>query len=94
MASYNIVYPASNDFTNSPPKGAADAVAHMTQRAAACPGTKFALGGWSQGAMVVHDISSSISAGLKAKIVAIAVFGKSSLVPPFHMTPPVVYTFY
>ncbi len=49
VSAYNVVYPASQDFTNSPPQGAADALSHMAATAASCPNTKFALAGWSQG---------------------------------------------
>ncbi|KAI5803921.1 cutinase [Geopyxis carbonaria] len=71
--SYAVVYPASADFVGSPPQGASDALKHMQETAASCPDTKFALGGYSQGAMVVHDVN--VSAELKAKVVAVAVFG-------------------
>lgn len=71
--SYAVVYPADEDFVGSPMQGATDAENHIKSRAAACPDMKFALAGYSQGAMVVHDVK--LSSDLQAKVVAVAVFG-------------------
>lgn len=71
--SYAVVYPADEDFVGGPTQGASDAESHIKTRAAACPNMKFVLAGYSQGAMVMHDVK--LSADLEAKVVAIAVFG-------------------
>ncbi|MBF6327860.1 cutinase family protein [Nocardia transvalensis] len=53
-SAYRVNYPA--DLTNaySMGMGSADLVAHVAGRAAACPGQRFVLVGYSQGAAVVH----------------------------------------
>lgn len=71
--SYAVVYPASEDFVNGPTTGATDAENRLKSRTSACPNMKFVLGGYSQGAMVVHDVK--VSSDIQSKIVAIAVFG-------------------
>lgn len=85
---YSVVYPATSNFITSAAIGSANAVRHLTTRAAECPETKFALSGYSQGtksisivkcssliagAMVVHGMRPD--AALKDKVVGIAVFG-------------------
>jgi len=67
--------------------GATDLTNHVVSQAAACPNTRFVLGGYSQGASVV-DIAigmnttlgrgSVIPASLSGRIGAIAVFGNPS----------------
>ncbi|KAA0018514.1 cutinase family protein [Antrihabitans cavernicola] len=58
VGSYAVNYDASNDFNNriglaaSVLNGVRDAQAHLDFMAAACPGTKIVLGGYSQGAVV------------------------------------------
>ncbi|GAB4590078.1 cutinase family protein [Nocardia sp. IFM 10818] len=52
MSAYRVNYPA--DLTFSIGLGSADLVAHLTQQAQACPGQRFVLVGYSQGAVVVH----------------------------------------
>ncbi|KAL7275938.1 hypothetical protein RUND412_001095 [Rhizina undulata] len=73
LSTYAVVYPASVDFAIGPSTGAADVKKRITSRAAECPDMKFALAGYSQGAMVVHGVNLSVN--LKAKISSIAVFG-------------------
>ncbi|KAL7271356.1 hypothetical protein RUND412_005895 [Rhizina undulata] len=73
LSTYAVVYPASVDFAFGPGKGASDIEKRITARAAECPNMKFAVAGYSQGAMVVHSIK--LSTELKSKIAAIAVFG-------------------
>jgi len=72
-AGYAVVYPADEDFVGGPKTGASDAENRIKTRAAACPNMKFALGGYSQGAMVVHGIT--LSDDLKSKIASVVVFG-------------------
>jgi hypothetical protein len=56
---YQVVYPASGDFVNSPNVGVSDALAHMHAKAAQCANTRFFLTGYSQGAMVVTRVLQS-----------------------------------
>lgn len=42
------------EYTTTPRQGATDAQNHIAAQAAACPDQKFAIGGYSKGAMVVH----------------------------------------
>ena len=54
---YAVNYPASEDFVPSVNAGTSDASAHVTSTIANCPNTKFVLGGYSQGAMVIDQIT-------------------------------------
>lgn len=57
VAVYSVNYPASFDFANSVPIGAADAAGHTQWMAENCPNTKLVLSGLSQGAGVVDLIT-------------------------------------
>jgi cutinase len=52
VSAYAVDYPASYDFLLAA-DGATDATNHIAATAAACPSTRFVLGGYSQGAAVV-----------------------------------------
>ncbi|HUB57417.1 MAG TPA: cutinase family protein, partial [Mycobacterium sp.] len=54
---YAVNYPASEDFIASSNAGTGDANAHVTSTIANCPNTKVVLGGYSQGAMVIDQIT-------------------------------------
>jgi cutinase len=54
---YAVNYPASDDFVASVNAGTSDANAHVTSTIANCPNTKVVLGGYSQGAMVIDQIT-------------------------------------
>lgn len=89
---YAINYPATYDFMAAA-DGAIDATNHIAGMAERCPGTRFILGGYSQGAAVVDmlmgipplgnkvgDVGSAppLPAGLADKVAAVAVFGNPS----------------
>ena len=82
-------YPATYDFLAAA-DGAADATNHILATAAACPSTRFVLGGYSQGAAVVDmllgipplgnkvgDVGSAppLPSSVANKVAAVAVFG-------------------
>jgi cutinase len=84
VSTYAVNYAA--DFTQaSAGPGSRDLVAHVTSVAASCPGTKFVIGGYSQGATVVSNAvglktpSSVTGAVLPAAVAdrvrAVVVFG-------------------
>ncbi|KAA9159751.1 cutinase family protein [Amycolatopsis acidicola] len=83
VTSYAVDYAADLAQTSAGP-GATDMTRHVTSVASSCPGTKFVLGGYSQGASVT-DISigiptllgtgETIPSALAPRIAAVAVFG-------------------
>lgn len=60
VSSYAVAYAANSSQTSAGP-GATDMSAHIASVAAACPGTRFVIGGYSQGATV-----TSIAVGIRA----------------------------
>lgn len=83
VSSYAVDYAANTSQTSAGP-GATDMSRHVSEVAAACPGTRFVLGGYSQGATVT-DIALGIRTGtttgtpvpaaLADRVVAVVVFG-------------------
>jgi cutinase len=86
---YAVNYPASDDFIASTNAGTSDANAHVTSMIANCPNTKMVLGGYSQGAMVIDQITiaqfpiagfvpATLSADQADHVAALALFGNPS----------------
>jgi alpha-beta hydrolase superfamily lysophospholipase len=59
----------------SPQQGTQDAVKHMEQQAAACPGMKFAMGGHSQGGFVTTGAIPKLPKNILSRVVAVTMFG-------------------
>jgi cutinase len=88
VTGYAVEYPAGFD-PGSPGQGIVDTVEHVTTQAAACPGQKFVLVGYSQGAQVIDgalgvDTTGTINGGpppavippaVAPRITAVALFG-------------------
>ncbi|GHF86619.1 cutinase [Amycolatopsis bartoniae] len=83
VSSYAVNYAASYDQTSAGP-GATDMSNHITTTAAQCPNTKFAIGGYSQGASVtdiaigirtVLGTGQTIPTNLASRVVAVVAFG-------------------
>jgi cutinase len=83
---YAVNYPASEDFVPSVNAGTSDASAHVQSTIANCPNTKLVLGGYSQGAMVIDQITiaqfpiagfvpMTLSADQADHVAALALFG-------------------
>ena len=83
---YPVNYPASEDFVPSVNAGTSDASAHVQSMIANCPNTKMVLGGYSQGAMVIDQITiaqfpiagfvpATLSADQADHVAALALFG-------------------
>lgn len=83
---YSVNYPATFDFPNSVPIGAADAAARVQWMADNCPGTRLVLSGISQGAGVIDLITmdqrplgewtpTPMPPGVANHVAAVAVFG-------------------
>jgi cutinase len=86
---YAVNYPATDDFSNSASAGANDASAHVRYMAANCPNTRMVLGGYSQGALVIDQITiaqapvagfvpETLSADQADHVAALALFGNPS----------------
>lgn len=89
FATYAVNYPASYNFLSTQ-NGANDAAARIADMTGRCPGTRLALGGFSQGASVVSMLAGVAPIGdrigsigsapplppdLAANVAAVAVFG-------------------
>ncbi|SQE00345.1 Cutinase [Parafrankia sp. Ea1.12] len=83
VASYAVNYAADYAQTSAGP-GATDMTRHVKATAAACPNTKFVLGGYSQGASVTDisigiptflDLGETIPKELAPRVAAVVVFG-------------------
>lgn len=92
VSAYGVNYPATYDFLAAA-DGATDATNHILATAAACPSTRFVLGGYSQGAAVVDmlvgipplgnkvgEIGSAppLPDSVAGKVAGIAAFGNPS----------------
>jgi cutinase len=86
---YPVNYPASEDFVPSVNAGTSDASAHVQSMIANCPNTKMVLGGYSQGALVIDQITiaqapvagfvpETLSADQADHVAALALFGNPS----------------
>jgi len=76
LSTYAVNYPASINFLSTG-SGADDARVHLGALAAACPATRFVLGGFSQGAAVI-----SMLAGVPPLGERIGNFGSAPPLPP------------
>jgi cutinase len=83
---YPVNYPASEDFVPSVNAGTSDASAHVQSMIANCPNTKMVLGGYSQGALVIDQITiaqfpiagfvpETLAADQADHVAALALFG-------------------
>ncbi|CUA77716.1 putative cutinase Mb2006c [Rhizoctonia solani] len=70
---YSVPYDTRAEYGSTVTAGATMTVDYITAQAARCPSQRFALGGYSKGAMVIH--SMNLSSALKSKVDAIVVFG-------------------
>jgi cutinase len=86
---YAVNYPATEDFVPSVNAGTSDASAHVQSMIANCPNTKMVLGGYSQGALVIDQITiaqmpvagfvpETLSADQADHVAALALFGNPS----------------
>ncbi len=86
---YAVDYPASDDLVPSANAGTVEANAHVNGVAASCPNTKLVLGGYSQGAFVIDQITISqapvagyvpdnLTADVADHVAALALFGNPS----------------
>lgn len=60
------------------PAGSTEMLRLINLASTQCPGTKIVLGGYSQGAQLVHNAAKSLTAAVTAKIAASELFGRSN----------------
>ncbi|MCM6772160.1 cutinase family protein [Nocardia sp. CDC159] len=95
-SAYRVNYPADLTDSLSIGRGSADLVAHLAHQAAVCPGQRFVLVGYSQGAAVVHtalgtgvtlDVPGAVRAGgeLGGRIAAVLLFGDPLRLIGWHL---------
>lgn len=75
MGVYPVNYPASAAFASSARAGAGDVVAHVNDMIGRCPGTRLVLGGFSQGAGVMHLATRALPPQAIDHVAAVAIFG-------------------
>jgi len=71
---YAVHYPADASAT-SKSSGVSDTLKRLNQQAKECPGEKFALVGYSQGASVMHSAAPQIDGAVAQKIIAFVMYG-------------------
>lgn len=102
---YSVNYPASFDFANSVPVGAADAASRVQSMADNCPTTRLVLSGISQGAGVIDLITmdqrplgewtpTPMPAQVANHVAAVAVFGNPAGTIPGGGRLPAMSTLY
>ncbi|KAF8171580.1 cutinase [Mycena galopus ATCC 62051] len=74
------------------PAGSKTMASLINQAASQCPSTQIAIGGYSQGAQLVHNAASMLSATVTARIAAVVLFGDPdrvgrSTLPPVGTVP-------
>jgi cutinase len=74
VTGYAVQYPATFA-ESSPGKGVEDILSHLGNSTIACPEQKYALAGYSQGAIVLHRVAVEIPDATLEKIIAAVTFG-------------------
>jgi alpha-beta hydrolase superfamily lysophospholipase len=69
---YPVNYPAA---MGSQGQGTTDILRHLNEKIKACPNTKYALGGHSQGGFAVVDAGPKFTKEMLSRIVAVTMFG-------------------
>jgi cutinase len=75
VRTHDLVYPATFAYARSKQAGVAALRARLSQTSAACPGTRFVLIGYSQGADVIGDTLASGDVPAGDRVGAVALFG-------------------
>ncbi|KAG8730163.1 hypothetical protein FRC12_020448 [Ceratobasidium sp. 428] len=76
-SAYGVPYDTRAEYFTTVAAGARTTEAYIAKQAAACPNQRFIIGGYSKGALVVHQIN--LSSALKSKVASINVFGDPAL---------------
>ncbi|KAG8713792.1 hypothetical protein FRC09_018330 [Ceratobasidium sp. 395] len=77
VSAYPVPYDTRAEYVTTVAAGARTTEAYIAKQAAACPSQRFILGGYSKGALVVHQIN--LSSALKSKVASVNVFGDPAL---------------
>ncbi|KAG8713791.1 hypothetical protein FRC09_018329 [Ceratobasidium sp. 395] len=77
VSAYGVPYDTSAEYFSTVAAGARTTEAYIAKQATACPSQRFIIGGYSKGALVVHQIN--LSSALKSKVASINVFGDPAL---------------
>lgn len=75
---YAVNYPATEDYVASAYAGVDDMSAHVQDMVSACPGTRMVLGGYSQGAAVVDQLTDATPPLVADHVAAVVLFGNPS----------------
>ena len=79
LAQSAIPFLPGSAYDNSVAQGVGELRAYVTDRAAACPGEVYVLGGWSQGAQVVGNALPGLARDVRDRIAYTGLFGDPKL---------------
>jgi cutinase len=79
---YPVQYPASTNVAEDEIRGRTDIINRLMMQSAACPNQKFALAGYSQGAIVIHAAATRIPRNVLPKVLAVVLFGDPTKTSP------------
>ncbi len=79
LASSVLPFLPGSAYANSVAQGVGELHAYLADRAAACPGEVYVLGGWSQGAQVVGTALEGLDRSVRDRIAYTALFGDPKL---------------
>jgi cutinase len=79
---YPVQYPASTEMTKDTITGSADVLKRLIKQSAACPTQRFALTGYSQGAVVMHAAIADMPADVVRKVLAVVLYGDPTITSP------------
>ncbi|NHC44483.1 cutinase family protein [Motilibacter aurantiacus] len=79
MIGADLSWTGLGSYRASVAQGVAETAAYLSARSALCPGERFVLSGYSQGAHVIGDALAGLAPALRARVAYVALFGDPKL---------------